>query len=236
MHSLSGCTATVGGNHSSVSFLVKLNAKLGKPLNCLGSITHELGKQLSLSGKVSATECVNKVYCGGVVGLICRLNTALCHHCVCIAHTKLGNDHNISTRLVCLNSRRCTCSATADNENVCLVIGLVKAYAVSGNTAMSLKYLCKLLRYLVTLVGTYLQNRKFINLIVGVEGSKHFFLLLCRHTNGLKSNVFFSGRFYQRKRFLKLFRIHLYFLLIFQYHGCCKALSSRRWAFASVLR
>ena len=43
---------------------------------------------------------------------------------------------------------------------------------------------------------TLWQNGELVDLVVGVEGSKHGFLLLRCHTNGLKSNVFFSCRFY----------------------------------------
>ena len=177
---------------------------------------------------MTAAECVNKVNCRGVIGLIGSLNAAFCHHGVSIAHTKLGNDHNVSTCFVCFDRSRCTGTAATDDENVGFVVRLIEIYAVSSNAAVSLQKCCKFFRNLIALVGTDGKSCKFVYLIVGMEGSEYVFLLLCCHTDRFKSDIFLSCRFNEGERILKLFRIHLFFLLTFRYRGCCRVLSSQQ--------
>ena len=143
---------------------------------------------------------------------------------------------DVCAGFVCFNCSRCTCTAATDNQYICFIIRVCKVNGILADAAVRLQNFGKFARHLIALIGANGKHFKLICLIVGVEGRKHGLLLLCRHTNGVERNILFSGRFHACQRFLKVFRIHLPILLTFRYHGCCRVLSSQRWAFASTPR
>ena len=134
---------------------------------------------------MTSAESINKVDGGRVVGFISRLNTALSHHCICIAYTKLGHYHNLSTRFVCLYCRRGACTASADNKHVYVVIGGFKVDFFRSDPAVCLEHLRKLVGNLVSLVCTDLQLTELFLLVVGMELCQEVFFLFSRHSFGL---------------------------------------------------
>ena len=124
VHSLARCAAAVRGNHRSVLCFIKLNAQIIEPLNCLGGIAYQFCQQLFLCREMSAAESVNKVDCRRIVFFIRRLDSALCHHCVCITDTQLCDNHCFRTGIIRLDCRRRTCAAAADNKYVNIIINL----------------------------------------------------------------------------------------------------------------
>ena len=94
----------------------------------------------------------------GIVGLISSLDTALSHHCVSIADTELCNDHYVSAAVVSLDSCGRTCSAAADDENVNIVLGVLKVDLGGIDTAVSLEKSSQLVGNLLALVGADLRD------------------------------------------------------------------------------
>ena len=64
MHTFAACSATVSGNHSTVSFLVKFNAKVVQPFDNRGSFVYQCVYQFGFSVKVSAAKGIKVVLCG----------------------------------------------------------------------------------------------------------------------------------------------------------------------------
>ena len=109
-------------NHCTVLVLIELNAQIVKPLNSLRRIANQLCKQLALCRIVTAAESVHKVDSRRIVRLIGSLNTALCHHGVCVADTQLGNNHGFCARLIGFDSRGRARAAAADNQHVNVIL------------------------------------------------------------------------------------------------------------------
>ena len=61
---------------------------------------------------------------GGVVRLVRRLNAALGHHRVRVAHAELGHDHDLCARVVGLDGRGAARAAAADDQHVGVIVGL----------------------------------------------------------------------------------------------------------------
>ena len=227
MHTLAGRTAAVGRNHRAILILVKFDTEVRQPCNGFRRIADELCKQLTLCRKVTAAECIDKVNCGRVVRFVRRLNTALRHHRVRIPHTELGHDHDGCTGAVCFDCRSSTCTAAADDQHIGIVIGLRQIDTVSGDAAVRLQHIRKLMRNAVAFVRTDLQGFKLILSVVGMECRENGFLLLCRHALRFHCEVLFSCRFHKGKRFLELFGIHIFYsapFLISRFLLCCKVL------------
>ena len=207
VHSLTGGSAAVGGYHITVCVLIEHNAEVVEPTDSVGSFHNETAKELGASGKVSAAESVEIVLNGGVVGLVCSLDTALCHHGVCVADTELGNDHYVCARLVSLDSSRAACAAAADYENVNVVIYLIKVDLLAEDTAVGVKKLTKLAGDLFALVGTNLDLNEAVLAVVGVVSLKKSGFFIGGHTSGLSSHTCFARCFkllYGFKHFLSI--------------------------------
>ena len=145
----------MGGNHCAVRFLIELHAEIIKPLNSLGSVIYELIKQFGLCGKVTAAECVDIVLCRGIVRLIRSLNTALCHHCICVTDSEFCDNHSACAVIVSLDSCGCTCSAAADNKNINIIVNLVEVDFFIFYSAVCLKKSGKFKRHLFALIRSY---------------------------------------------------------------------------------
>ena len=179
----------MGGDHRAVGSLVEFHAELVQPFDRLGSEGDELLEQLGLCGEVSAAEGVEVVDCGGIAGLVGCLDSALRHHRVCVADAELGDDHNVGSRLVCLDRRGRARTAAADHEHIDVVIGVGEINSVRGDAALSLKERGKLMRHLFALVRADQEAFELVFLIVGMIRRKESVLLLSRHTSWLKHGV-----------------------------------------------
>ena len=187
VHTLSGCTAAVGGYHCSVSFLIEHNAQVVEPLDTYGSVVNQLINELGNILEVTAAHNVEVVLRGAIVRLIGRLDTALCHHCVSVAVTELCNDHYVCAVLMSHNSRSRACSATADYEHVNIVVDLCKVDICGLNSGVRLKYLCKLERNALALIGADYELCELRLDMVGMIFKKHLILLLGSHSAGVVS-------------------------------------------------
>ena len=103
MHSLSGGSTTVRGDHGSIVFFVELNAKIIQPFNCIRSFHYKSLYQLWLCSKMSAAEAVQIMLYRRIVFFVSCLDSAFCHHGVGITDTKLGHDHYVGTCIVCFD-------------------------------------------------------------------------------------------------------------------------------------
>ena len=118
MHSLSGSTTTMCGNHVAILVLIEFNAQLVQPLNAIRSFGYELINEFLVCCEVTAAVSIQKVLCWGIVRLVSSLNTTFCHHGVCITNSQLGYHHNSLTCFICFDCSRCTSTAAADDQNV----------------------------------------------------------------------------------------------------------------------
>ena len=128
MHSLSGGTAAVGGDHISLCVLVKHNTQLVQPLNRVRGFHNQSSQQFRPCCKMSAAESIQIVLYRGVIFLVCCLDTALCHHGVGITDTQFCDDHNVCACLVSFDRSGRTCSAAADHQHVHVIIHFVQIY------------------------------------------------------------------------------------------------------------
>ena len=135
MHSLSGSTATVCSNHGSVFCFIKFNTKIVKPFNGIRSFHYQSLYQFRFCCKMSAAEAVQIMLYRRIILFIRCLDTALCHHCVGITDTKLCNDHNVCTCVVCLNGTGRTCTAAADYKYIYIIINFCKINFFVDQTA-----------------------------------------------------------------------------------------------------
>ena len=123
------------GDHGSIVFFVELNAKIIQPFNCIRSFHYKSLYQLWFCSKMSAAEAVQIMLYRRIILFVCSLDTALCHHCVGITNTKLCNDHNVCTCIVCFNGTRRTCTATADHKYIYVIINFCKVNFFVDQTA-----------------------------------------------------------------------------------------------------
>ena len=128
----------MSGHHCSVLFLIELYTQLIEPQDSLRSLCNKLCYKLRLCCEMSAAESVKEVYCRRIIGLVSSLDSALCHHSVCVAYTELCDDHCLYSGLVSLDSCGCTCSAAAYDEHICLIVRLCEVYISCGNAALAL--------------------------------------------------------------------------------------------------
>ena len=142
MHSLSGSSAAVCGNHGSVFSFVELNAKVVQPFDRVRGFHYQSLYQLWLCSKVSAAEAVQVMLYRGVVFFVCCLDSAFCHHGVGVTDTKLGNDHNVCACIVCFDGTGGSCSAAADYKDIYVIIDFVKINFFVHQTAFRMKHFC----------------------------------------------------------------------------------------------
>ena len=205
VHTLTGGSAAVRGYHGSVGSLIKLNAEIIEPLNCLGSVANKFCKKFALCGIVSAAVGVNEMYRGRIVGLVSRLNTALRHHRVGVADTQFCNYRRLCARIIGFNGSGRAGAAAADDKNVNVIANVVQINVGSLYTAVRLQHFAKLVGNFLALVRTDFKNGKLALFIVGVISRKEVFLFLSGHTNGFISDICFSCRFNGFQRRFKFF-------------------------------
>ena len=114
------------GNHPAVLVLIKHNTQIVEPLDSVRRFHNQTTQQFRSGRKMSAAEGVQIMLLGRIVFLIRSLDSALCHHSVGVADTKLCHHHHIGACLMCLDSRGRTGSAAADNQNVHIVIHVIQ--------------------------------------------------------------------------------------------------------------
>ena len=126
MHSLSGGTAAMCGDHCSVVCFIKLNSKVVEPFDRIRSFHYQSFYQFRFCCKMSASKAVQIMLHRRIVFFICRLDSAFCHHGVCIADAEFCNDHDIGTCIMCLDSAGRSCTATTDHKYIYIVIDFCK--------------------------------------------------------------------------------------------------------------
>ena len=126
VHSLSGSSAAVGGDHPSVFIFIKHYAQVIEPLDGVRRLHDQPLQKFRPCGKMSAAKSVQIMLDRRIIFLVRRLDAALCHHGVGVADPKLGDDHYIRPGFICLNSRGSACAAAADHQHVHVIIYLLK--------------------------------------------------------------------------------------------------------------
>ena len=121
VHTLARRTAAVSCYHCAVGSFIKFDSEIVEPLNGFGSVADELFEKLFFGGKVTAAESIKKMDSGGIAGLVSCLNSALCHHGVCVAYAEFRNYHSLCADIIGFDSCGSACSAAADYKNVNIV-------------------------------------------------------------------------------------------------------------------
>ena len=152
MHTLAARSASVCRDHRAVSFLVEFNAEVVQPFDYGRGLVYKSVDKLRLSVEVSAAESVKIVLCRGIVRLVRRLNSAFRHHCVGVSDAELCCKKDIRSCLACHDCGRCSGSASADYENVRLIVNVGKVDVLRLKARFRLKHCRKLNRRFLSLV------------------------------------------------------------------------------------
>lgn len=72
--------------HRTVRFLIEHHAQIVQPFYGAGAFSYQFIEQFRHIFKVSAAKRVDIMDHRRIVFLVCRLNSALCHHGVGVAH------------------------------------------------------------------------------------------------------------------------------------------------------
>ena len=171
----------MGGDHGAVLFLVEHNTEIVKPFDCARSVADKLLEKLGLIAEVTAAESVNIVDCRRIIRLVSRLDSALRHHGVGVADTKLGDDHRVCTGVKSFDRCRRACSAAADDENVNVIFRVRKVNILAENTACTFKKMTKLRRNLFPLIGADMKRLEACVFIVGMVFFKKRILFVGCH-------------------------------------------------------
>ena len=170
MHTLAGSAAAVGGNHFAVFILIEHNAQFIQPLDRIRGFHHQPPQQLGTGSEVTAAEGVQIVLHGRITGLVGSLNAAFCHHGIGIADTQLGDHHYIGAGLMRFDGRGSACSAAADDQNIHIVVDLLKVNIFIQQTAVGMEQLYQLHGSLLALIGADLDFQKAFRPVIGVVG------------------------------------------------------------------
>ena len=224
VHTLAGGTAAVGRNHGAVGCLVEFHTKLRQPLDGLRRVHDELVKKILLRGEVAAAVGIQKMLRRGIVRLICRLNAALGHHGVGVAHAELRDEQHLCTRFLRLDGRRAAGAAAADDEHVRVIVRIRQIGQLFFDAGLSLEQRRQLQRNLAALARADAERCKLVLTVIGMERPEQNVLLLRSHAARVKLCIFLAVRLHQPDGFLN-FRIgiHGFSLLTFRSHDGCKA-------------
>ena len=212
MHSLAACSATVCCYHCSVCFLVEFNSKVIEPLDNRRSLIYKSVNELRLSVKVSASESVKIVLCRAVIRFVCSLNSAFCHHCVCITDAEFCCKKNFCSSFACHDCSRCTGSATTDYKNICFVVNVCKINVFRLESWFCLKHCCKFNRSLLSFVRSDFELFELACNAVRVIFFKERVLFICSKTSVLEFKVFFAFCSNNFGCFVKIISVHVYYL------------------------
>ena len=135
MHSLSGSSTAVCCDHCSVFCLIKLNAKVVQPFDRIRSFHYKSFYQFRFCSKMSAAEAIQIMLYRRIVLFVSCLDTTFSHHCIGITDTKLCNDHNVSTCIMCFDCTGRTCTAAADHKYIYIIINFCKVNFFVDQTA-----------------------------------------------------------------------------------------------------
>lgn len=186
----------MGGDHVALRIFVEHHSKLIEPLNGVWSLHYQPAQKFRTGGKMAAAKSVQIVLHRGVVLLIRRLNTALCHHGVGVSNPQLGNNHYLSPCLMCFNSSRSACPAAADDQYVHIIIDPLQIYRMVKQAAVGMEQMPQFCRYLLAFIGTDLDFRKAVFPIVRMVGFKQCLLFLWGHAPGFQPHARLSGGFH----------------------------------------
>ena len=87
---------------------------------------------------MSAAVSVQKMLRGRVVRLVRRLNAALGHHRVRVAHAKLCDQQHLRARVVGFDRRRTARAAAADDQNVRVIVHALQMRLFKVNSRLAL--------------------------------------------------------------------------------------------------
>ena len=177
-------------NHRPVGVLVEFNSEIVKPLDYGRSLVYQSVDKLRLSVEVSAAERVKIVLGRRVVGLVSRLDSAFCHHRVRVAYAQFRYEKDFCSRLACHNSGRRSRSASADDEDVRLVVNVVKVHLVRLDARLCLKHVRKLVRSLLPFVRTDFKLLELACYAVGMVFLKKLIFFVSRKACVFKFQVF----------------------------------------------
>ena len=144
MHSLSGCTAAMGRYHTSVPILIKHDAKLVQPFDCVRRFHDKTFYQFRPCSKMSAPKAVQIMLYRGIIFLICCLDTAFCHHGIGVSNPKFCYDHHIGACIVGFDGTGRAGAAAADDKHVYIIINFRNINIFVQNTAGRVEHFCKL--------------------------------------------------------------------------------------------
>ena len=207
VHSLSGSSATVGGNHGSICLFIKLNTQFIEPFDRVRGFHNQSLYQLWFCSEMSAAEAIQIVLYRRIILLICCLDSSLCHHCIGITDSKLGYDHNVCSGVVRLNGTGRTCSTATDHKHIHIIINFCKVDLLMEQTAGGMQHLCQLQRCLLSFVRSHLDLGKCIWIIIRMELFQKSILFICGQTSGLCCHTLCSCSFYLFDRLHHIFWI-----------------------------
>ena len=128
----------MGRDHRAVRRFIKLYAKAGQPLNGLRRFGDQFIQKVLLRREVSAAVGIQKMLRGRVVRLVRRLNAALGHHRVRVAHAKLCDQQHLRARVVGFDRCRAARAAAADDQNVRVIVHALQMRLFKVNSRLAL--------------------------------------------------------------------------------------------------
>ena len=150
---------------------------------------------------MSAAKCIEIMLYRRVIFFVRCLDTAFRHHCVGIADAKLCHNHDIRSRLMCLDRCRSTCSSAADDEHIHVIVNLREIDVILQKTAVGMQHMHQLFVRLLAFVRSYLDLLKCFRAVIRMKLAKQLILLLRGHTTRLHSKPGRSGRLHLFYRF-----------------------------------
>ena len=157
------------GNHLSIFFFIKFNTQLIQPFNGIRCFHDQTFYQLRSSCKMSAAETVQIMLYRRIVFLISCLNAAFRHHGICVTDAQFGDDHNICTCIVCFNGTGRACTASADYQDIHIIVNLGKVNLLILDTACRVEHMSQLTWCSFSFIWTHLDFCKCIRVIIWMK-------------------------------------------------------------------
>ena len=126
MHPLPGGTPAVSGDHIALFVLIKHNSQIAQPLNGIRRLHDKSAKKLRSGGKMPASKGIQVMLYRRIVLLVCRLDSSLCHHGVCVSQAQLRHYHNPGSGPTCFDGCRGPGSSSSDYQHIHIVLCLIQ--------------------------------------------------------------------------------------------------------------
>ena len=178
VHPLARRPAAVHRLEPAVLVLGEHGPQLLQPGQDLGRLEDQRLDQLGVVLEMAAAHGVQIMVVGGVLlGLGRRLDAALGHHGVGVAHAQLGGDDDLGPVLLGQERRGRARSAAADDQDVGLIIHAGEVQGVRVDPALGMQQADHLVGDPVTLVRADEDLRPSLLLVIGVVLQDRFALL-----------------------------------------------------------